>query len=146
MDSPEQLILAALSPAFGEQHSPVQVQKLLFLMTQEIPTVTGSHFDFQPHAYGPFDPKVYRVLEGLEDDGLVIVQPSRLAPTRKYSLTPKGQKTGEEVFASLDPRVQDYVTRASEFVRSLSFSKLVVSIYKAYPEMRVNSVFRQAAG
>ena len=139
--SAETLLLAALAPAFGRQHTPVQVQKLLFLIDQEVPEVAGSDFHFKPHSYGPFDPTVYRVLEQLEDSGHVIVQPSRSAPMRRYSLTPLGQKDADKALDALDGRTRKYIVRASEFVRSCSFSELVASIYKAYPEMRVNSIF-----
>ena len=49
---------------------------------------------------------------------------------------------GERLAQGIDPVVIDYIKRASEFVRSLSFSDLVSAVYKAYPEMKANSVFR----
>jgi hypothetical protein len=42
----------------------------------------------------------------------------------------------------MDKKAIAYIRQASEFVRSLSFTQLVSAIYKAYPEMRENSVFQ----
>jgi hypothetical protein len=42
----------------------------------------------------------------------------------------------------MDEQARDYIDRESIFVRSLSFPELVAAIYKAYPEMRANSVFQ----
>ena len=55
----KEVVLAALAPAKHAPHSPVQVQKLIFLIDRNIPReVGGPHFDFQPYNYGPFDKAV----------------------------------------------------------------------------------------
>jgi hypothetical protein len=137
----KELVLAALSVAKGSLHRPVQLQKLFFLIDQEIPSLVGGpHFDFKPYNYGPFDRRVYEVLDNLVEEGLAesILENN----WHSYRLTPQGQQLGESLFASMDPVAQDYIMRASDFVRRLSFSQLVKAIYKQYPEMRVNSVFQ----
>jgi hypothetical protein len=135
------LVLAALKPGGGFRYSPVQVQKLLFLIDRQIPDlVDGPHFDFQPYHYGPFDRTVYQVLTGLAVRGFVDVDTA--APRRTYSLTPEGLREAERLFAALPLRAQDFITRTSEFVRRLSFAQLVSAIYKAYPEIKANSVFQ----
>lgn len=137
-------MLAALAPAFGKPHTPVQVQKLLFLLDREIPQlIGGSVFQFAPYDYGPFDKGVYGTLETLVENGLVLVHWQ--GSMRRFSLTPAGQAAGDESLGELDERARNYIKRASDFVRSVSFSQLVSSIYKAYPDMRVNSIFRTAS-
>jgi hypothetical protein len=134
------IVLAALAPADGAKLSPVQVQKLLFLIDKRVPRlVAGPHFNFQPYNYGPFDKRVYAELERLARRGLVDVTHGRWP---SYSLTPAGQAEGEATLAVLPPAAADFIRRATEFVRSLSFTDLVASIYRAYPEMRANSVFQ----
>jgi hypothetical protein len=51
------LVLAALAAAGGNAaFTPVQVQKLLFLIDREAGRLVGGpHFDFLPYDYGPFD-------------------------------------------------------------------------------------------
>lgn len=137
-------MLAALAPAFGQPYTPVQVQKLLFLIDREIPRLVGGPlFDFAPYDYGPFDKRVYETLEALAEPGLVIDQ--YRGTMRVFSLTPSGQAKGDQFLNQLDEKASEYIRRASAFIRDLSFSQLVSSIYKAYPEMRQNSVFRPAS-
>lgn len=138
----DDIILAALAPAGGQEHSPVQVQKLLFLLDREVPHFVGKHFDFVPYNYGPFDPEVYRALDILGGQGLVSI--SRVDNRNAYALTPAGQRRGEEILSSLPAGARHYIRRVSKFVMDLTFVQLISAIYKAYPEMRANSVFRSA--
>lgn len=138
------LVLAALSPARGVPHTPVQVQKLLFLIDKNIPhEVEGPHFNFQPYDYGPFDQAVYSVLDELAGSGHIAIneQPGRRWKT--YALTAEGQAIGHDVLSRLDKRAQAYISKLSEFVLSLNFAQLISAVYKAYPEMKINSVFRE---
>jgi hypothetical protein len=138
------LVLTALSPAKGAPHSPVQVQKLLFLIDRNIAQeVGGPHFNFLPYAYGPFDLAVYTTLEELEKHGLVSIDEAAGRKWKMYCLTPEGQKAGEECLKKLDDKIALYVSTLSGFVRQLSFAQLVSAVYKAYPEMKVNSVFKE---
>lgn len=137
-----QLMLAALAPAGQEELTPVQVQKLLFLIDRNIGSeLNGTGYKFIPYDYGPFDSSVYEVMRTLESKNL-----ANAALTdrgwKKYCLTSEGLTLGNQYLAALSPRAQDYICRVSEFVRKSSFSDLVSSIYKAYPEMKANSVFQ----
>jgi uncharacterized protein YwgA len=140
MDKKE-IVLAGLSPANGGLHSPVQVQKLFFLIDRNLgKAVNGPHFDFRPYNYGPYDKSVYEVLEDLEKNGLVeVIQLN----WKEYRLTDAGQEAGDKLLCSLEPKTKQYIQHASEFVRKLTFTQLVSAIYEAYPEMRVNSVFQE---
>ena len=131
-----------MSPAKGERHSPVQIQKLLFLLDQEIPDLIGGrHFKFKPYHYGPFDRAVYSVLGELAKEGKIHISVLS-GDYHNYSLTPSGLEEGEGIFKELSEIAQDYIQRCSEFVRSHDFPNLVAAIYKAYPQMRRNSVFQ----
>lgn len=136
------LMLAALSPADRSALTPVQIQKLLFLIDKNIgQELGGTGFAFVPYDYGPFDSAVYDILRTLE--GRQLAESSLTNRGWKmYSLTASGADKGRTILASLSPRAQDYIRRVSDYVRNSSFSDLVSSIYKAYPEMKVNSVFR----
>lgn len=137
------MALAALAPAVGAPHSPVQVQKLLFLIDSNLSSLLGGpSFDFQPYHYGPFDRGVYATLEDLAKQGLVEMTQGQ-GNWRDYRLTTEGQSRAVQVLGGLDERAQRYIQKASDFVRSLSFPELVSAIYKAYPEMRARSVFQE---
>jgi uncharacterized protein YwgA len=135
-----EMVLAALAASNGGVHTPVQVQKLFFLIDMNLPTVVnGPHFSFLPKDYGPFDKEVYSQLEQLAATGDVEVIEGRL---KSYRLSPKGQQLGEQALANLHPSISDYLRDLSAWIRSLSFADLVSAIYKMHPDMRVNSVFR----
>ena len=140
----QQFVLAALATDPGAKFAPVQVQKLFFLIDENLSKVIGtSQFAFEPYDYGPFDKAVYHELEVLQSKGLVnIEQIGASAGQRRYSLTLPGQQAGEQVLSQLPEFARQYMTDLSAWVRGLSFAQLVGSIYKAYPDMRENSVFQ----
>ena len=60
------IVLAALAASKGAAHSPVQIQKLLFLLDRKLADrLEGPHFNFVAHNYGPFDRAIYDQLEEL---------------------------------------------------------------------------------
>ena len=135
-------VLGVLAGSNGAEHTPVQVQKLFFIIDREISkSIGGPYFNFTAYDYGPFDSKVYDELKKLEQDG--DVETSHYSSgLRRYKFTIQGQEKGTTVLKSWGKKVSDYIIALSNWVRSLSFAELVSAIYKAYPEMKVNSVFR----
>lgn len=139
----EQFVLAALSPSGSNPYSPVQVQKLLFLLNRNIgERIGGPYFDFQPYDYGPFDREVYSVLNQLTFKQLVEVESVPGRTWNMYRLTEQGEQIGNEQLQQLSEPLRNYVSAVSQYVRRQSFASLVSAIYKAYPEMRENSVFQ----
>jgi uncharacterized protein YwgA len=136
------VILVGLGASDGAVHTPVQIQKLLFIVDKKASRyLSGPHFSFVPHYYGPFDRQIYSDLENLEEQGLVDVVSDRSVSWKKYRLTRFGQIEADKVLEEIDPAVRQFLESASAFVRKLSFAQLVSAVYKAYPEMKVNSVF-----
>ncbi len=139
----KEIVLAALAASKGQSHTPVQTQKLLFIIDQKIPqSVDGPHFDFQPYDYGPFDKNVYSVLNELYNDGDVEILYEGQNNLRHYNLTNQGQSKGKKLLESLDKSASEYICQLSHFVISQPFAKLVSAVYRAFPEMKVNSIFR----
>jgi len=137
------LVLAGLAASNDiDSYSPVQVQKLFFLIDKNAAQyIEGPHFNFQPYNYGPFDKGVYEVLEELERENLVEI--FRDGNWREYKLTQSGKEIGRKALEQMDSKVNKYFFDVSEFVRKHSFSEIVSAIYKAYPEMKENSVFQE---
>lgn len=140
----QELVLAAL--AAGESNSelsPVQAQKLFFLIDQNVAgAIGGQQYNFQAYDYGPFDSAVYSDLDwlALPQEGMIeIVRNGRY---RTYRLTERGREFGAQKLAQIDAGAGDYFGRAKDWVKSLSFQGLVKAIYQAYPAMRANSIFR----
>ena len=139
-------VLAVLAAADGASLGPVQVQKLFFLLDEKIPELVGGpHFDFKPCAYGPFDSGVYRDLDALARRELIEISTAGFARVRTLRVTMAGQARGSELLDTLHSNAAAYIRKLSKWVRSLPFAALVSAVYQAYPAMRVNSVFRDAA-
>jgi len=137
--------LLMLSMSNGEPYTPVQIQKAMFLIAKNYPeTIDGIGYDFKPYAYGPFDKTVYDDIRILENEGFVQTSMNITRQWNEYQITSKGLEKSEEIKNQVDDKsIIQYFEEVSKFVRSLSFSKLVTSIYKVYPEMKINSIFRE---
>lgn len=137
-------VLAILASGRGEPLSPVQVQKLFFILDQRLGArLGGPHFRFEPYHYGPFDPAVYREIDALARAGYAEVAGEGQFTLRRYRVTPEGLILGKSFFAGFALELQEYIDRIVEFVRTKSFQDLVSAIYKEWPEMRARSVFRE---
>jgi len=136
-------VLAVLATAGGAPLTPVKVQKLFFLLDKKLgEQVGGPWFNFAAYDYGPFDSNVYREIERLAVRGEAAVDANAPFTMKTYRLTPDGQKRGEALFRELDEGTRGYVAELSKWVRMLSFNQLVSAVYRDFPDMKVNSVFR----
>jgi hypothetical protein len=134
--------LLAISLAKGRGLSPVQLQKILFLLWKSVPSDIGTDFyTFEPYNYGPFDRTIYSDAEYLSMFGLVNISNTGSGYS-EYAVTPAGQTRAEMIRACAPPRALAYLEQAVQWAQSLSFSSLVRAIYNKYPEYRVNSVFQ----
>jgi uncharacterized protein YwgA len=144
--SPERLdryVLAVLSTAGGAEWTPVQLQKMFFLLDKTIgPALGGPKFNFEAYDYGPFDAEVYRQVELLASYGEAMVLQPLSGGMRTYRLTPSGQTNGALELRKLDSTLWDYIASMSAWVRSLSFQQLVRAVYDKFPDMRANSIFQ----
>lgn len=136
-----EVMLAALASGAHEEFSPVQLQKLMFLIDSNIgPAIGGPFFDFKPYDYGPFDVGVYNQFSVLS--AFELAEASGDGKDRRYRLNDEGRERAREAIEKLQPEARDYMKSIAEFVQKVSFTTLVSSIYKHYPEMKANSVFR----
>lgn len=137
------IMLAALAAGGkGVVFSPVQVQKLFFLIDREASELVGGpHFEFVPYDFGPFDSAVYDELHELASENLVEILPS--GTYRKYILTREGYEIGAANLDRLPSNVSSYVSQVVEWMEKTSFQQLVAAIYKAYPDMKEKAIFRQ---
>jgi hypothetical protein len=139
----DDLVLTALAGGGSNvAFTPVQVQKLFFLLDREgAHLVEGPHFSFEPYDYGPFDKAVYECLDNLSNRGLVAILSN--GRYRSYALTAQGYEVGRQMLSSLPLPSRNYISELATWVRGLSFQQLVSSIYNRYPDMKVNSVFQE---
>jgi uncharacterized protein len=140
--SQKDIVLAGLSAA-GQNvtFTPVQTQKLFFIIDREIgPLLGGNKFNFTPYDYGPFDKAVYETLEILSLEGFVNIGAS--GRYNSYSLTPEGFTRGQTSLRSHSEKARSFISEAANWIKALTFGELVAAIYKQYPDMKANSIFR----
>ena len=137
------IVLAAMVPAPRDVwFDPVRIQKLLFLIDAEVPSLVGGpHFNFQPYSYGPVDLNVYLELEALTADSYV--HTDRTLRYLRFRLTSKGIVRGKALLASLPDKASRFVERACEWILDVSHHDLLSAIYRRYPGTAVNAVALQ---
>jgi hypothetical protein len=71
------VVLAMLTCAEGRPYTPVQIQKAIFLVCENLPKLVdrGPSFKFEPYDYGPFDSDVYAEAEILQAEGCAVIAP-----------------------------------------------------------------------
>ena len=139
----ESFVLVALFSGKGAVYSPVQLQKMLFLVDRNLKDeLKGPVFNFQPYDYGPFDKSIYSVVESLAKEGLVVIQTEEGRGWNTYTLSDQGARIASQIYSALPEKARAYFEKISGFVRKLSFEELLSAIYKAYPEMAEKSLFR----
>ena len=76
--NPRDLVLAILAAAEGRPYTPVQIQKAIFIICDQFPSLidAGPGFHFEPYDYGPFDSDVYSELAQLQRSGDAVIAPS----------------------------------------------------------------------
>jgi len=138
------LLLSVLACADGRTYTPAQIQKAMFLLSKRMPQLVqeGPNFGFMPYDFGPFDAAVYQEADHLQRSGEAVITPSGCGNWRTYAASGEGVVRGRRLLEQLSPQQRDYVVKVSDWVRAQSFNGLVKAIYDAYPEMKVNSIFR----
>ena len=139
----DQILLARAAAGRGRSFTPAQLQKAAFLVSRNLPSIfdANSTFRFEPYDYGPFDRAVYLVAETLETAGLLTINRTN-GSWRTYCANSAGLESGLQNLERLTEPAKAYIQNVVDWVLSLSFAELVRSIYESYPDMRVNSIFR----
>ena len=136
-------LLLALSKTPGGAMSPVQIQKSLFLFGQEVGgSISTKFYSFEPYDYGPFDAAIYVDLRRMTNEGLVRGEWSPGQSWKSYTITRSGLKAALRLENGANARLTEFLGRIVVWVKGRSFSELLRSVYTAYPEFAVNSVFR----
>ncbi|HVA80668.1 MAG TPA: hypothetical protein VNF29_07070 [Candidatus Binataceae bacterium] len=138
--------LLVIASAGGESLSPVQLQKALFLIARNLSPEQlncDAFYSFRPYDYGPFDSTIYTDADRLDAEGFITIRDPNARAYRGYAATPAGLERAKRLETSLDALVTNYLREIVAWVTKLSFSELIRAIYKAYPEMKINSVFSE---
>ncbi|WP_257300786.1 helix-turn-helix transcriptional regulator [Haloarchaeobius sp. FL176] len=127
-----------------------RLQKLVFLMEQELNEVLtasldSSDYNFIPYDYGPFSKELYDDLDSLEEDGLIEVEEEPMADGKVkyiYRLTERGQRWVQDQLADSNSETAYSLAEAlaAEY-NDMLLSDLIDEVYAEYPEYAENSVW-----
>jgi len=124
--------------------TPAQLQKSIFLAQQKFPGVEGiCEYNFEPYNYGPFDRRVYDDAESLAAEGLVAAVPGGGGRWTDFILTREGEAFIDKCESEIGHETRSYLKDVLKWAQSISFNDLIAAIYKAFPGMKVNSLFRE---
>jgi len=137
------ITLLVIAAAGDTGLTPVQVMKSLFVISKSgFADLPSNFYPFFAYNYGPFHPDVYRDVEALVNEGLVIEIREAGRNWSKYAIAPAGIQYAENLKGQIASELSDYINAVANWVRSLTFDQLLRAIYAEYPEMRENSVFQ----
>jgi uncharacterized protein len=137
------VLLAALVAPERRAFAPVHLQKTLFLIDYKLPRLFKQRYAFQPYDYGPFDKDVYADADALQRAGLVAIVQEPGDYYRTYRATANGLEVGQQLLAAMPAQSAALVRQIANLVTRLGFRELVTAIYESFPEMKVNSVFKE---
>ncbi|ATW87035.1 PadR family transcriptional regulator [Halohasta litchfieldiae] len=145
------LPMALLDACEGDQiEGRTRLQKLVFLMEQELEddstaSLDSSDYNFIPYDYGPFSKELYDDLDSLEDAGLINMEEEDMADGKvkySYRLTEEGQSWVQYQLADKSAATAHSLAEdlASEY-NGMLLSELIDEVYAEYPEYAKNSVW-----
>ncbi len=138
--------LLVVAAGLGQPLQPVHLQKSLFLLAMTLTKQQGKgsdFYEFTAYDYGPFSAEVYSDAEDLSTDGLIAIEQPPYRSYRVYRATDAGRRRATDLESALEPNVVAYLHQLVGWVMSLTFRQLVSAIYREYPAMKANSVFRE---
>lgn len=133
------VLLSIITAAEGDPITPVQLQKIAFLVGEECKEfLPPDYYNFVAYDYGPFCIDIYRDAEKLQEQGFISIDHNSEGRWKEYRATFRSNKDSSDLLAQLE----EYIKRAVEWTTSLTFRELVSSIYHFYPQYAENSIFK----
>ena len=134
------LLLKIITAANGEPVTPLQLQKIAFLVGMEFQDeLPPNYYQFQPYDYGPFCVAVYRDAEFLEREGLITIRRNPRGGWKEYFALYAAAAKDLHV---IPQNIQEFVDTKVQWAREVGFQEVVRTIYMEYPQFKVNSVFQ----
>jgi uncharacterized protein YwgA len=129
----EDFILKILSLTPDVSFSPIQIQKLFFLLEKRIGN-DAKYFKFIPYHYGPYDEDLSSLIHDLEKREQITS--STIDGIKHY-----GINNPVDIKNFLDDRKKTFISQELiPFIKSKKILDLCYSIYKEFPDMAKRSV------
>ncbi len=121
----------------------IRIMKTLFLVWHRSGQNIPGYFEFEPYLYGPYSLEVYRVLDELTQQELIIQPPQAPQRWADHYLTTRGKEKAEEAVKSTDAKMRKLVEHVAQEVSQLGFRELLRNVYSEAPEFAANSLVKE---
>lgn len=118
----------------------IHLMKALFLVWYRSGKNIPSYFEFEPYLYGPCSLELYRSIDNLLKEGLIIQAPHSIQEWSNYYLTSKGKEKVDELVGQVDKNLLKTIQSVVAQLSGLGFHKLLEIVYSEAPEFAVNSL------
>lgn len=123
-----------------------RLQKMAFLLQQELEDIDISTYDFEAYDYGPFSKELYDDLDELIEKELIEESREEFDEDKvlyEYELTDDGEELVEEFIRkqALDDILEQSQMLKKEF-NHMDLGEVIDLVYSEYPEYAENSVLR----
>jgi uncharacterized protein YwgA len=128
----KKLVLLVLGLAGGRIITDTKMQKLAFLVNQEV----FNWVKFEATEYGPYSKELMKAVYELEKEGNLVYVWDKDGLSRYY-LTEKGKQEVKKLLVQLKNEDEDKLKRAKEIIqrhKDDALSYLIAYVYKYYPE------------
>jgi len=136
----KKLVLLVLGLAEGHIDTDTRMQKLAFLVNQEV----FHWIKFVADKYGPYSEELMKAVDKLEKEGkLVYIWDDD--GVFKYFLTEKGKEDAKKLLSQLKDKDEDKLKKAMEIIQKYKDkppSYLVAYTHKYYPEYAEKSIIK----
>ncbi len=132
------ILLAIIAAANGKELSRVHLQKVAFLVSEEFKgKLPADFYTFDKHKYGPFCIDIYNDTDMLLYWECIRTKPAAERNHESYSISERFDLDGLE----LDDDIKRFIKNTVAWVADMSFSELVRTVYRLYPEFLERSTF-----
>lgn len=136
-------LLLIIAAAKGQPLTPVQMQKIPFLVSKDLYThLPQDFYAFEPHDYGPFSNDISKDVTRLIEKGVVAFSINPVGYWKEYRVTEIGLATAQQLKTNIPNEAISYIENVTAWARALSFQEFVRAIYQKYPEYRKHGVFQ----
>ena len=134
------LLLKIIVAAEGEPVTPVQLQKVAFLVGEKFPSeLPNDYYDFEPFHYGPFCVDLYRDAEALEREGLVLINTNHSGGWKEFSAS---FRSATADLSFIPQHISEFIDTKLRWAKEAGFQEVIRAIYNEYPKFRVNGIFQ----
>lgn len=136
------LLCSPQAAARGDGSHPldrVRMQKAIFLLIQRGPAAWRSAYTYRPYNWGPYCGDLSHDVNRLIESGVIRLSHADGATYGRYQLTEAGEAVADDIWATLGPEEQDFLSVVRSYVTHKDFNGLLREVYKEYPEYATKS-------